>query len=729
MHMDLDMLNGPSEIWLNSTACATNILTNTKNQIQSKECYCIKYDLFEPSCEEIENDFIQIGKHRGEDNNFYRYTSMYFFGSDFNTMLTEASEIEIIFDLNYDGPAYLGKNTDSGKDIFDNNIILRGHSFESQEELMKKWNDEDGYDELKYHFNCSFAASIYNDLRTALINKEKSFSIILNEGIIREFKKCNVKGLHLYCHDSIYGSLRVSTKCTAKVLKLKNFYDDVINSKEAFTVRDKRIYDVDILYAGSPHSHAFFLFENDFEEALDKAEELKVTFDLCWFNPSKEATLINTNSNFINNDIEKNTVILSGHGFRNSEELNNCKTRHEIFETEKNNYYIEVFSSFKKALEEGRSSYTFTLNKDDIEMLKSKETKGLRIGFKDHGTGYWRMSKTCSIKITKYKEDYSPLYIPSESPSWFNIDSSSFIGHKLDKENGDHAAFYFFDTSLYNYLNFKRVQNVTVRFYFDYESLEEMDDNLNIRYVMCAHDYHNIYEALEFDTVPKANGICEFHVTEKVPYKDIILSKEQINFLKNYNGLCFYSKNNVTLTAHSNMLSIYVDYIELEECTSIREFDPLSLKTFIVEDKMTYDKKFICGSTDIGYLYKPFMYLGDNFYDFMNKNEIIDVKILIAADHISYYDGRPSAKLLDNICFYTHNISVNNNNYESYNYKDKLFETSLGNSKYVEIDLNKAQIDLLKTSYGLGAIVNNNVNNDFLVLNTFKIIVSYVNIN
>ena len=729
MHMDLDLLNGPSEVWLNSTECATNVLANTKNQIQSKECYCIRYDLFEPSCEEIVNDFIQIGKYRGEDNNFYRYTSMYFFGSEFKSMLIEASEIEVTFDLNYDSPAYLGNNADNNKDIFNNNIILRGHSFESQDELMRKWNDEDGYDELKYHFNCPFTATVYDDLRAALIDKKKSFSITLNESIIREFDKYNVKGLHLYCHDNINGSLRIGTVCTVKVTKLKNFYDDILFSKEAFRVKDKHIYDEDIFYAGSPRSHAFFLFEDDFTKALNIAEELEVTLNFGWYNPSRKATLINTNINFINDDIENNTVILSGHGFRNGEELNKCNTKNELFETDKNNYCIEVFSSFKKALEEGRSTYTFVLKKDDIDMFKLRDTKGLRIGFKDNGVGHWKMSKTCSIKITKYKEDYSSYYVPSTNPSWFNINENSYIGHKLNKDNGNHAVFYFFNNTLYNYLNFKRVQNVTVRFYFNYDSLEDLDDNINVRYVMCAHNFYDVNEALEFGSMPKANGICEFHITEKVPYKDIILTKDQINFLKNYTGLCFYSKNNTSFTAHGSVLSIFVDYIELEECTSIREFDPLETKTFIVEDKMTYDKKFICGSTDIGYLYKPFMYLGDNFNDFMRKNEIVAVKILIAADHINYYDERPSAKLLNNICFYTHDISTNVNNYESYKYKEKLFETSLGNSKYVEIDLDAEKIDLLKTSYGLGAIVDNNVNNDFLVIDSFKIIVTYVNIS
>lgn len=728
MHYDLDMLNGPSEIWLNSTECITNILTNTKNQIQSKECYCIKYDLFEPSCEEIKNDFIQIGKYRGEDNNFYRYTSMFFFGEEFKTMLKNSSVIEITFELNYDSPMYLGTNNDDSKSIFNNNILLIGHSFESQDELMIKWNDEEGYDELKYNTSCPFVVSIYDDLRKALINKDKTFSMILNEGIVREFEKHNIKGLHLYCHDNINGVIRIVPKCTAKVLRLRNFFDDVIYSKDAYVISNKHIYDVNYLDVGSPHSDGIFLFGDDFENILNQAMEAKVTIDLSWFNPSKEAVLINTNSNYIKENTTDNTIVLSGHGFKNSEDLYNCKTKRELFELDKDNYKIEVHSSFKKAIDEGRSSYTFTLNEDDLEMFKLKGTKGLKIGFKnDHGSGHWRMSKVCTIEITKYKDNYKPLYIPTEKASWCNINESGFIGHKLNKDNGDSSVFYFFDSTLYNTLNYNRVQNVTVRFYFDYDSLN-MDSNNNIRYLLCAHNYHNIEEIMNEDHIKKANGICEFHVSEDVDYIDIILSKQQIEFLKNYNGLCVYSKQNTTLTKHKNLISVYVDYVTLEECTSIREFEPLSLKTFIVEDQMTYDKKFICGATGVGYLYKPFMYLGDNFNDFMNKMEVVNVKILITADHINYYDERPSAKLLNDICFYTHNISVNENNYKSYNYKDLLFKTDLGNSRYVEIDLNNKQIDLLKNSFGLGAIVDNNTNNDFVVINSFKVIVTYVNL-
>ena len=290
---------------------------------------------------------------------------------------------------------------------------------------MAKWNDENGYDELKYNINCPFVISIYNDLRKALINKEKTFSIILNEGMVREFEKHHVKGLRLYCHDNINGVIRIASKCSVKSLRLRNFFDDIIYSKDAYVISNKHVYDVDYLYAGSPHNNGVFLFGDEFENILEQAAEAKVTIDLSWFTPSREAVLIGTNTNYIKDDDSNNTVVLSGHGFKTSEDLYNCKSKKELFELDKDNYKIEVHSSFKKAIEEGHSSYTFTLNEDDLKMFKLKETKGLKIGFKnDHGFGHWKMSKICTIKITKYKEGFKPLYIPTEKASWCNINES-----------------------------------------------------------------------------------------------------------------------------------------------------------------------------------------------------------------------------------------------------------------------------------------------------------------
>lgn len=714
-----------NEFWLDSTQCATNCRRESKREIFSKECCIIRYNLFEPYYEELKNDFVQIGKYRGDYNNFYRYTSMLFFGTELEKLIKDSSEIQITFELDYDSPVHLGANNDNNKDKFNNSLLLIGHSFRSQRDLLDKWNDQNGYDELKYNFNCPYVISLYENLRSALINKNKTFTITIDENILKEFEKHNVKGFHLYCHDVANMSVRIKSKCEVLITKYKNFYDNIISSKNALIVSNKHVYNDECLRVGSPHNTAYFLFD-ELESFLDKAEEIELTFALSWFKPSMQASLIGTNTNFLNTDPRENPVVLSNHGFINEEELYNCKTKNELQETDKEHYDIEVHASFKNALEEGKAIYSFILNKDDIDMFKKCNTKGFKLGLKNtQGAGSWMMSKNCTVKINKYKEDYSPTFIPGNNSNWFNIDKPALIGTNLSENSGEHCAFYFFKNKLYEKLNAARIQNITVRFYFN--KLEYTDNNINVRYMMCGHNYSDINDVVKEDYIVKANGICEFYTNKEADYIDIILNKNQIDFLKNYDGLCFYSKQNTALTGHGNKVSVFIDYLELDIYTSIREFDPIELKTFITEDSMAYDKKFIVGTNKVGYLYRPFMYMGDNFYDFINKVDVVDIKLLVAADHVNYYDDKPSADLLK-LEFYTHDITSNNQNYAAYKYKDLLFSTELGNSRYTEIDLNKSQINLLKNARGLGAIVINNTNNDFLVINTFKIIVTYVNI-
>ena len=715
-----------NEFWLDSTECITNCKRDSKREIHSKECCLIKYDLFEPYYEEVSNEFIQLGKYRGEDQNFYRYTSMFFFDKNLEKVIDEASEVHVTFELDYSSTLYLGTTNDSAKDKFNNNFLLRGHSFRTQKDLLDKWNDQEGYDELKYHFNCPYVISIYEDLRSAIINKHKTFTVVLNESALKEFKQHNVKGFHLYCHDTINAEVRIKPNCTVSIVRYKNFYDDIINSKNALTVSRKHVYDDKYLKVGAPQNSAFFIFENELEDILNKAEEIKISFNLLWYEPSKEAVLIHTNSNFLHSDVNKDSVVLSSHGFSTEEELYQCKTANELHELDKDNYSIEIHASLKEALERGQTTYSFVLDKDDIDALIRCNAKGFKIGLKNsNGVGFWRMLKTCTIKVLKYREDYTPVFMPGPNSNWININKASLIGHKMNEENGDHCVFYFFGPTMYEKLNAARIQNITVRFYFN--KLEGTDDNKNIRYIMCGHNYYDINDVTKEDFIAKANGICEFYITTDVDYIDIILSKEQINFLKNYNGLCFYSKQNLALTGHGDKVSIFIDYIDLSIYTSVREFDSIEYKTHIIEDKMTYENKFIVGANSVGYLYKPFMYMGDNFHDFINKSDVTDIKLLIAADHVNYYDDKASAKSV-NISFYTHNLTSNDSNYEAHVYKDLLFKAELGNSKYVEIDLNEQQINLLKNAHGLGAMIEDNINNDFLVLNTFKIFVTYVNI-
>ena len=88
-----------NEFWLDSTECITNCKRDSKREIHSKECCLIKYDLFEPYYEEVSNEFIQLGKYRGEDQNFYRYTSMFFFDKNLEKVIDEASEVHVTFEL------------------------------------------------------------------------------------------------------------------------------------------------------------------------------------------------------------------------------------------------------------------------------------------------------------------------------------------------------------------------------------------------------------------------------------------------------------------------------------------------------------------------------------------------------------------------------------------------------------------------------------------------------
>ena len=723
------MSNFTSDLWLDSTSCATHcIRKGQSDHINSIECGIIKYSAFEPSYIKPEEDFIQLGKYRGEDNNFYRYTGMFFFGHEFKHALTNASEITLTFYLGENTGSVLGKRRDTVQTVFNNNIFIKGHSFISSTDLLQRWNDS-GYDELKYHQHCPYFISIYEELKKAIINNESSFKITLNEALIKEWVNYDVKGIQIYCHDNTNTLFRLLDHCTVDVIKFKEFYNDIIVSEDYVSVKANHIYDDKVAHIDSLDTNGFFFFNDKLRKILYKAKEIKITFNLMWFLPSDKHSLIYVNNNYLYEDADKDAVILKGHSFKTREELKSCTTETEMFETDKDIHYIEVHHTFKQALDEGKTSYTFTLDEDDINALYRQEVMGLRLGIKEGGRGFWRMSKICNIQVTQYKDDYERKIVDTLSTSWININMPTYVGKKRNTTDTEYAAYYFFGSNLYNELTSKRIQNISIRFYFNYNSLEEIDDNYNIHYYICGHDYHNLDEAIELDNLVRRNSICEFYVKNNNPeYIDVPLSAEQIKMLKNFRGLCIYSKQNLTMTSHSNSIKVFIDYASEEEYTSIREFNLNNYNTYIIEDRMCYENKFICGATDIGYLYKPFLYLGDNFNYFMNKEEILGVKLLIVADHIHYYDERPSADTLKDIEFYTHNVTENNKNYESYKYMNALFRGELGNLKYIEIDLDEEQINYLKNSHGLGAIVRNNTNNDYIVINEFNIIVTYVNL-
>ena len=135
------MLSNPAEIWIDSSNCATNCSRKVETKIVREDNCYIKYNLYEPIYEEINTDHAQIGIMK-ENNKYYRYTIAYFFNEDFKNMLEEAEEIEITFNIIQSENSYW--NLDNS---FNNNIILKGHSFENQADMLSKW-DSNGIDEF-----------------------------------------------------------------------------------------------------------------------------------------------------------------------------------------------------------------------------------------------------------------------------------------------------------------------------------------------------------------------------------------------------------------------------------------------------------------------------------------------------------------------------------------------------------------------------------------------------
>ena len=193
--------------------------------------------------------------------------------------------------------------------------------------------------------------------------------------------------------------------------------------------------------------------------------------------------------------------------------------------------------------------------------------------------------------------------------------------------------------------------------------------------------------------------------------------------------MCFYSKDKTNLTMFKDFVSVYISYYNREDgYTQTRSFNPISVSTFIKDTDTIYEN-CIVGTTPDSQLYQPYAFLGDNFYSFinsLNNNDIISVKILIIADNIRRIDNIYSSSNTVNLGLYTHSIPYLQDNYNTYKYSDLIFNTDISSSNYVEIELNTAQINILKKACGLGAMINNNVNNDFIIIKEFKVSITYV---
>ena len=726
--MIINLDESSNEIWLNSTGSITNCLRDMENRIASTDSCYIIYDLYEPSYEQMPNYELELGVHNNNnDSNFYRYTGAFFFEDSFSELIKNAEEIKITFYLMNREDSYLGSDDDDSSDIFNNNVLIKAHNYGSFTDLINNWEQE-GYDEFKYNLSCPYMQSIYKELKAAIDEEQSEFSVILNNGILKDFENHGAKGFQVYCHDTMHGKWSMDMHCLVEILRYKDYYNDTVISTDAVVVKYNKVYDEEYFHIGNLNFHEFYFFEDGFESLLDKADELEITFNLLWFLPTKDGNCsLNINNNYLSDDVNKGCVQLVGHCFKTVDELKLFSTKNDIFE-EDANLKILVYEDFKQALKEGHTSFTFKLNRENIEIFKEQSVKGVRLGLMNNGIGYIRTSKYCTVKITKYREDIDFLYDYNSAENWITLDSATLIGKNSENEI-DHAAFYFFGDALYNAIHDRIIENITVRLYFKKSDSDQIDSASDATYHMCFHNFTSFGDISE-NYIPRKNTLCSFRIKDgSIEYQDIILSRTQINLLRDAKGLCFYSKGKTALTLHGDFISVYISYFNMEDGhTQRREFSPISIKTFIKNSETSYDN-FLVGTTPDAQLYQPYVFMGDNFYRFVNSlrdDDIISIKVLIIADNIRRIENIYSSSNTVDLELYIHNVPFLQDNYNTYKYKDLLFNTDIKCSNYIEMELDTAEIDILKNAYGFGAMLNNNVNNEFIVIKEIKVSITYV---
>jgi hypothetical protein len=713
---------------LYSTSCATRYFNGIPQEIVSNEGCYVKYDLFEPSQEGFYDPYYKvyhrqrmiIGKYPyNMENKVYRYTGVYFFGEQFNKMLSVAEEMELKFELSRVMNQHIGLDDDIDEAVFNNNILIKGHSFGSYRELVNDWETK-GYNEFKYNTSCPFMQSIHKEIKQALKNNVLSFTIKIDNSLIKEFERYNVKGLQVYCHNSIDGCFGILDTCKVKITKFKNFYNNYFVSSKSVVIKNKKIYDDPYQHIGNFNNYRFYFFEDLFAEALERASEMTVTFNLFWTSPTKlQANALDINTNYLNKGSAKNAVILKGHTFKNLNEVEVLNTREEIFA----DYHgLSVYNSFNKAIKEGHTTYTFVLKQEDIEKFKEQGIKGLYIGIAPNGIGMLKVAEVCNVCITKYKEDHTPLFVESDSLSWINENLPCFIGANSKISEGSFSAYYFFDENLYYALHNNNIENISVRIMFT-DDVRPIDGI----YQLCYHNFSNLEDAQKnFDNKKHILGMFKLTNFDS-DHRDIILSRNQIDILKEAKGLCVCSKDNNNFAISFNKMIVFIDYAELEnENYYTREFENITCKTFIRETEMLYDNQFICGNNDNEYKYMPFAFIGDNFKHFINNERVSTIEITISTDNKKHIDGRDTTDFPMHVDFFCHNISKNKENYELYKYTDYLFTIDLKNSYTTTIVLNNKQFETLKNGVGLGAVIRNNVMNDRISIQNIKIKVTYI---
>ena len=131
------------------------------------------------------------------------------------------------------------------------------------------------------------------------------------------------------------------------------------------------------------------------------------------------------------------------------------------------------------------------------------------------------------ICITKYKEDYTPLLVESDSLSWINENLPCFIGANSKISEGSFSAYYFFDENLYYALHDHNIENISVRIMFT-DDVRPIDGT----YQLCYHNFSNLEDAQEnFDNKKHILGMFKLTNFDS-DHRDIILSRNQIDILK-----------------------------------------------------------------------------------------------------------------------------------------------------------------------------------------------------
>ena len=256
---------------LYSSGCITHFENGIPKETQAKEGCYVMYDLFEPTQDGFYDESYKtyyrqrmiIGKYsKNIENKVHRYTGVYFFGKDFNAMLSSAEEMELEFCLSRVAGQYLGSDDDTDEQVFKNNILIKGHSFETYKELVEQWDDR-GYNEFKFHTSCPYMHSIYKNIKTALKNNELTITIKIDNALIKEFERYNVKGLQLYCHNSIDGYFGALDTCKVKITKFKNLYNNYFVSNNSVVIKNKRIYEDPYQHIGSVNNCRFYFFDKE----------------------------------------------------------------------------------------------------------------------------------------------------------------------------------------------------------------------------------------------------------------------------------------------------------------------------------------------------------------------------------------------------------------------------------------------------------------------------------